>query len=131
MKTDDLRFLLLLGVVGVVGYAGWRAWSAGGDMFAGVSDTLGGWGESLGGAWDDLAFGAGQTWDSVTETIRAPVNVITNSTPSRVLVANITKQAVPIGGASVQQRHVTDLPEGSYQAAAMFWSLHPNDVFYD
>lgn len=32
---------------------------------------------------------------------------------------------------SLQQPHTTDLPEGSYQAPAMFWSLHPNDVFYD
>lgn len=124
MKTDDLRFLLMLGMVGVVGYAGWKAWHAGGDLFAGVSDAIG-------GAWDDLAFQAGQTWDSVTETIRAPIDVIASGTPSRVLVANITRPAVPIGGASLQRSHVTDLPEGSYQAAAMFWSLHPDAVFYD
>ena len=131
MKSDDLRFLLMLGLVGVVGYAGYRAWSAGGDLFAGVSDTFSGWGESIGGAWDDLAFQAGQSWDSVTETLSAPVSVIANGTPSRVLVANITKPPVPTAGASLQRPHVTDLPEGSYQAAAMFWSLHPDAVFYD
>lgn len=124
MKTDDLRFLLMLGIVGAAGYVGWKAWTSGAGLLVGA-------GSSIAQAWDELSATAGQAWDAVTETVRAPLEVIANGTASRVIVANVTKPPVPIGGASVQQPHVTDLPEGSYQAAAMFWSLHPNDVFYD
>lgn len=42
-----------------------------------------------------------------------------------------TGSGVQVGGSSVQERHTTDLPEGSYRAAEMYWSLYPNAVFYD
>lgn len=124
MKTDDLRFLLMLGVIGAAGYVGWKAWSGGAGLLSGA-------GASIAQAWDDISTQAGAAWDSVTETIRAPVEVIANGTPTRVIVANVTRPPVPTAGASLQRPHVTDLPEGSYQAAAMFWSLHPDAVFYD
>lgn len=124
MKTDDLRFILMLGVIGAAGYVGWKAWSGGAGLLSGA-------GASIAQAWDDLSMTAGAAWDSVTETIRAPVEVIANGTPTRVIVANVTRTPVPTAGASLQRPHVTDLPEGSYQAAAMFWSLHPDAVFYD
>lgn len=124
MKTDDLRFLLMLGVIGAAGYVGWKAWSGGAGLLSGA-------GASIAQAWDDISTTAGAAWDSVTETIRAPVEVIANGTPTRVIVANVTRPPVPTAGASLQRPHVTDLPEGSYQAAAMFWSLHPDAVFYD
>lgn len=124
MKTDDLRFLLMLGLVAGAGYIGWKAWSGGAVLLTGA-------GASIAQAWEDLSATAGAAWDSVTETIRPPVEVIANGTPTRVLVANVTRPPVPTAGASLQRPHVTDLPEGSYQAAAMFWSLHPDAVFYD
>lgn len=124
MKTDDLRFLLMLGVIGAAGYVGWKAWSGGAGLLSGA-------GASIAQAWDDISTTAGAAWDSVTETIRAPVEVIANGTPTRVIVANVTRPPVQTAGASLQRPHVTDLPEGSYQAAAMFWSLHPDAVFYD
>lgn len=124
MKTDDLRFLLMLGLVGAAGYVGWKAWSGGAGLLSGA-------GASIAQAWDDISTKAAAAWDSVTETIRAPVEVIANGTPTRVIVANVTRPPVPTAGASLQRPHVTDLPEGSYQAAAMFWSLYPDAVFYD
>lgn len=124
MKTDDLRFMLMLGVIGAAGYVGWKAWKTGAGLLSGA-------GASIAQAWDDISTTAGAAWDSVTETIRPTVEVIANGTPTRVLVANVTRPPVPTAGASLQRPHVTDLPEGSYQAAAMFWSLHPDAVFYD
>lgn len=120
MKADDIKFLVLLAGVGVAGYLGWKTWRAGADALGGLGDTLSGWGDSLATAWD-----------SATDVLAAPVRVITEGTASKVIAANITKPAVPVGGSSLQRRSVTDLPEGSYQAAAMFWSLYPDAVFYD
>lgn len=37
----------------------------------------------------------------------------------------------PTSSQSVQLPHTTDLPEGSFRAAEMYWSLYPNAVFYD
>jgi len=117
MKFDDVKSLLLLTAVGV---GAWIAWSAYRKGSALVSDTLGGIGAA-----------AGAAWDSVTGAASAAVDTVLTQTPAGIVYANITRPAVPQGGQSLQQTHVTDLPEGSYQAPAMFWSLHPNAVFYD
>lgn len=124
MTFDNVKSLVLLAAVAGVGYAGWRAYqgaagAAGrvGDVFAGAYDAVSGVLSSAAGAVGDAG--------------AAVAGAARNSPSLTIPYANFTRPAVPVGGASVQRAHVTDLPEGSYQAAAMFWSLHPDAVFYD
>lgn len=117
MKAGDV---LTLAVVGAGAYAAYRAIKAGTDAAA----TAGQWLQRAGDT-------VGAAYDAVTDTLSAPFVAVRDSNIGRIVGANVSRPAVPIGGQSVQQTHVTDLPEGSYQAANMFWALHPNDVFYD
>lgn len=119
MKIEELRGVALLVVLVGGGYLAYRAW----ETAAGAASTVGG---ILYGAYDavsGLLADAGAAIGSAAE-------VVTTATPNRIMWANVTKPAVPVGGYSVQQPHVTSLP-GNYQAANMFWSAHPNDIFYD
>ena len=109
--------MLTLALVAAGGYAAWRAYRAGAD--------------ALGGAWDSVSTAAGAAYDAVTDTLAAPFVAARDSNLGRIVGTNIMRPAVPVGGQSVQRPHVTDLPEGSYRAAEMYWSLYPDAVFYD
>lgn len=111
MSSDDIKAGLMLAALGVLGYAGWKAYSA-------AAGTLSGWGDSISSTYRAVA-------DAVENTGQAVI------APFRPAIATVMKQPVPTGGASLQKSHATDLPEGTYHAAEMYWSLYPNEVFYD
>lgn len=123
--------LLMIAGIGAAGYLGWKAYKAAGGAADWIGKGFADVGEAIAGAWDATADTVARAWDATTETLSRPVEIFTSGTPSRIIAANVTRPAVPAGSQSVQRPHVTDLPEGSYQAAAMFWSLHPDAVFYD
>lgn len=111
MTSDNVKAGLMLAAAAVGVYAAWRAYQAS----AGVVDSIGG---ALTGAYDAVAgvlTGAAESVASLPEAF----------------VTAVHGPAVPVGGSSVQQRHTTDLPEGSSRAAEMYWSLYPDAVFYD
>lgn len=112
MKASDV---VTVAVVALGAYGAWRAIKAGTDA-AGAA-----------GAW--IADTAASAYDAVTDIVAAPF-VYAASVPEKIVTA-VHGPAVPVGGSSVQLRHTTDLPEGSYRAAEMYWSLYPNAVFYD
>jgi len=111
VKAETVRTLALLAVIAGMGYVGWRAYR---EMTGAVGAVSG-------------AFGS--AYDAVTGLLSDGVAAVA-SVPDRIVTA-VHGPAVPVGGSSLQLRHTTDLPEGSYQAAAMYWSLYPDAVFYD
>lgn len=111
MKADTVKAAMMLAAVGVAAYAGWRA-------YRGVAGAVG----SVSGMF-------GSAYDAVTGVLSDGVAAVA-AVPEAIVTA-VHGPVVPVGGSSVQVRHTTDLPEGSYQAAAMYWSLYPNAVFYD
>ncbi|HJV24560.1 MAG TPA: hypothetical protein VJ673_02690 [Aromatoleum sp.] len=120
MNAENVKGLaLLVGLLGA-GYVAWKAY----DATAGAVSSIG---SALNGAYDAVT----EVLSDVGDGISSAAAVVTQSTPARVIVANVMKPPVPVGGSSVQIPFVEDLPEGSYQAANMFWSMHPNEVFYD
>lgn len=112
MKASDV---VTVAIVALGAYGAYRAIKAGSD--------------AAGAAKDWIAETAAGAYDAVTEVVKAPF-VYAASVPEKIVTA-VHGPVVPVGGSSVQERHATDLPEGGYQAANMYWSLYPNAVFYD
>lgn len=129
MTSEQVKRAALLVALGVLGVVGYRAYRGAADV-----------GQWIGSALDEAWQGTKELAAAPLEaTIWHPAVVPGGQEATRQIQAvaqsvfDLFKPApaVPVGGTSVQRKTTTDLPEGSYQAAAMFWSLYPNAVFYD
>ncbi|WP_050415434.1 hypothetical protein [Azoarcus sp. CIB] len=145
---DSGRSALLMGAaLGVLGLIALRALQSGAASFSvqdaaagAVSATVGALGDVASGAVLGIgdAVGVPRTDAMLCDISKARGDVLGASKYCTAgdflawtLAGQPTGATAPASSQSVQQPHTTDLPEGSYQAPAMFWSLHPNDVFYD
>lgn len=111
--------LVAVGVGGWYAYKGYRA----------AADAVDSVGNAIGGAWDATTGAIAGAYDAVSGVLASGVEAVAGAPDA--FVTAIHGPAVPTGDQSLQLRHTTNLPEGSYQAANMFWSLYPDAVFYD
>lgn len=110
----------------IVAAGAWGVWQAIKAATAGA-EAVGQWASEAG----ETVQQAGRDWVAGGQAATGQIQDVFAGAQGWVVSLLEPAPSVPVGGASVQRRSATDLPEGSYQAPAMFWSLYPDAVFYD